>query len=72
MGEVAVALLLLPAPVLSNMALELLELVLSAARPELSQDEDELELLELLKLGETGKSNNNSGMMTNLLAQQMP
>jgi hypothetical protein len=72
MGEVAVALLLLPAPVLSNMALELLELVLSPARPELSQDEDELELLELLKLGETGKSNNNSGMMTNLLAQQMP
>jgi hypothetical protein len=71
-GEVATALLLLPAPVLSTKALELPEVLMNSALPELSPNKDELELLERLKFGEIGKSKNNSGMMTNLLAQQMP
>jgi hypothetical protein len=48
------------------------EVLMNSALPELFQDNGELELLERLKLGEIGKSKNNSGMMTNLLAQQMP
>jgi hypothetical protein len=58
--------------VLSTEALELPEVLMNSVLPELSPDKDELELLELLKLGEIRKSKNNSGMMTNLLAQQMP
>jgi hypothetical protein len=58
--------------VLSTKALELPEVLMNSALPELFQDNGELELLERLKLGEIGKSKNNSGMMTNLLAQQMP
>jgi hypothetical protein len=46
--KVAVALLLLPAPVLSTKELELLELLLTPLLLELSTDEEELELLELL------------------------
>jgi hypothetical protein len=54
--------------VLSTKALELPEVLMNSALPELFQDNGELELLERLKLGEIGKSKNNSGMMTNLLS----